>query len=277
MKIDAHQHFWVYNSKEYSWIDDSMKVLRRDYLPADLKTHLKEAGFSGTVAVQARQTVEETRWLLDLADKYDFIRGIVGWVDLCSADDLGEQLDEFCRSEKFVGVRHVVHDEPDDNFMMRDDFLKGLGMLKSYGLTYDLLLFPRHLPVAHRVVSMFPDQKFVVDHISKPPIKNHLIGQWKNDIMKLAEFSNVWCKLSGMVTEADPRNWKPEEFHPYLDIVSEAFGPERLMAGSDWPVCLLAGEYKEVMAIVDNYFSEMSPEVRERILGLNCKEFYGIT
>lgn len=276
MKIDAHQHFWIYNSKDYSWIDDSMKALRRDCLPADLKTQLKEAGFSGTIAVQARQTVEETRWLLGLADSNSFIKGVVGWVDLCSEDDLKEQLDEFCRSEKLVGVRHVVQDEHDDNFMLRDDFLKGLGMLKKYDLTYDLLLFPKHLPVACRVVSMFPDQKFVLDHISKPPIKTHETGQWKDDIMKLAEFSNVWCKLSGIVTEADPRNWKPEEFGPYLDIVFKAFGPERLMTGSDWPVCLIAGGYKEVMAIVEIYISEMSPDVRDKILGLNCKEFYAI-
>lgn len=276
MKIDSHQHFWIYNSSEYGWIDDNMKVLKRDYLPSDLQVHLADAGFSGTIAVQARQTIEETRWLLGLADTNSFIKGVVGWVDLCSSDKLKQQLDEFCRSEKLVGVRHVVHDEPDDNFMLRDDFLKGINVLKSYNLAYDLLLFPRHLPVACRVVSMFPDQKFVLDHIAKPRIKEHLINPWKKNILRLAEHSNVWCKLSGMVTETDPENWKPGDFRPYLDVVFKAFGPERLMTGSDWPVCLLSGKYKEVVAIVGSYISAMSAEVQEKILGLNCKAFYGI-
>jgi L-fuconolactonase len=276
MKIDAHQHFWIYNSKEYGWIDDSMKVLKRNYLPADIQPELIKADFAGTVAVQARQNVEETRWLLDLADKYDFIKGVVGWVDLLSATDLIGQLNEFCRSKKLVGIRHVVHDEPDDNFLLRDDFLKGISILKNYNLTYDLLLFPKHLPVAEIVVSMFPGQKFVLDHISKPLIKDHIISPWKEDIIKLAEHENVCCKLSGMVTEADHKKWKHEDFRQYLDIVYEAFGPERLMTGSDWPVCRLAGDYKEVMGIVERYISEMPPKVQEKILGLNCKEFYGI-
>jgi L-fuconolactonase len=276
MKIDAHQHFWIYNSKEYGWIDDSMKVLKSNYLPADIQPELIKAGFSGTVAVQARQNIGETRWLLDLSDKYGFIKGVVGWVDLRSISDLTEQLDEFCRSKKLVGVRHVVHDEPDDNFLLRDDFLKGINILKNYNLTYDLLLFPKHLPVAERVVSMFPGQKFVLDHMSKPLIKDNIISPWKEDIIRLAEHKNVWCKLSGMVTEADRKKWKQEDFRPYLDVVYNAFGPERLMNGSDWPVCRLAGEYKEVTGIVESYISEMPSEVQEKILGLNCKEFYGI-
>jgi L-fuconolactonase len=276
MKIDAHQHFWIYNSKEYGWIDDSMKVLKSNYLPADIQPELIKAGFSGTVAVQARQNIGETRWLLALSDKYGFIKGVVGWVDLRSISDLTEQLDEFCRSKKLVGVRHVVHDEPDDNFLLRDDFLKGINILKNYNLTYDLLLFPKHLPVAERVVSMFPGQKFVLDHMSKPLIKDNIISPWKEDIIRLAEHKNVWCKLSGMVTEADRKKWKQEDFRPYLDVVYNAFGPERLMNGSDWPVCRLAGEYKEVTGIVESYISEMPSEVQEKILGLNCKEFYGI-
>jgi L-fuconolactonase len=276
MKIDAHQHFWIYNSRDYGWISEKMKIFRRNYLPSDLQPQMAEAGFSGTIAVQARQTVEETRWLLDLADNNSFIRGVVGWVDLCSADNLKQQLDYFCRSEKLVGVRHVVHDEPDDNFMLRDDFLKGISLLKSYNMTYDLLLFPKHLPVACKVVSMFPDQRFVLDHISKPRIKEHVITPWKEDILKLAQNKNVWCKLSGMVTEADPGNWNPGVFRPYLDVVLKAFGPERLMTGSDWPVCLLSGGYKEVVSVVEDYISSMPVQVREKILGLNCKEFYGV-
>lgn len=276
MKIDAHQHFWVYSSSEYGWIDDQMTVLKRDYLPADLKTELESSGFSGTVAVQARQSVEETKWLLQLASQYDFIKGVVGWFDLCSKSELKKQLDEFCKSEKLVGVRHVVHDEPDDNFMLHDEFLKGISLLKEYNLTYDLLLFPRHLPVAQIVVPMFPEQKFVLDHISKPLIKDHLINPWKEDIFRLAKNENVWCKLSGMVTEADLKNWKSDDFSPYLDIVFEAFGPDRLMTGSDWPVCLLAGEYKDVMGIVEEYISGMPAIIQQKILGMNCIDFYGL-
>ena len=276
MKIDAHQHFWLYNRTDYGWIDERMKVIRRNFLPGDLKHELKKTGMSGSVVVQARQSVEETRWLLQLAGQYDFIKGVVGWVDLTSENELKGQLDEFCKSEKFVGVRHVVHDEPEDNFMLRDGFLKGISLLKEYKLTYDLLLFPKHLPVAEKVVSMFPEQKFVLDHISKPLIKDQIISPWKEDLSRLAEYTNVSCKLSGMVTEAEWENHKPEDFYPYLDIVFEAFGTSRLMTGSDWPVCLLAGEYADVIGIVKGYISKMSDYIREKILGMNCIEFYGL-
>ncbi|MCU0456397.1 MAG: amidohydrolase family protein [Bacteroidales bacterium] len=275
MKIDAHQHFWIYNSAEYGWIDESMKVLKRDYLPADLLPELKKYGFEGSVVVQARQTPEETRWLLKLAGGHDFIKGVVGWVGLCSESSLRRELDEFCKNPKLVGVRHVVHDEPDDNFMLRDDFLKGISILKDYSLTYDLLLFPRHLAVAEKVISMFPGQKFGLDHISKPFIKDHIVNPWKEDVTRLAQYPNVWCKLSGMVTEADINNWKPEDFFPYLDIVFKAFGPGRLMIGSDWPVCRLAGEYGDVIGIVNGYLSGMPSEARDKVLGRNCLEFYG--
>lgn len=276
MKIDSHQHFWKYNTTDYGWIDDRMKILKRDWLADDLEPGLLEAGFAGSVAVQARQTPEETRWLLNLAEKHDFIKGVVGWVDLCSEDDLKRQLDEFCKSLKLVGVRHVVHEEPEDNFMLHDDFLKGISILKEYNLTYDLLLFPKHLPVARIVVSMFPEQKFVVDHISKPLIKDRVTDPWKDDIMMLSENKNVWCKLSGMVTEADWINHTPGDFLPYLDVVFKAFGPDRLMTGSDWPVCLVSREYREVINIVEDYISGMQDEVRQKILGLNCIDFYGL-
>ncbi len=173
-------------------------------------------------------------------------------------------------------MRHVVHDEPEDDFMLQDDFLKGISLLKEYNLTYDLLLFPKHLPAAEKVVSMFPGQKFVIDHISKPPIRDHIVSPWEEDIRKIARHGNVWCKLSGMVTEADWENHKPEDFRPYLDIVFNAFGPGRLMIGSDWPVCLLAGEYKYVMGIVEGYISEMSAEAQKKVLGMNCIDFYGL-
>lgn len=276
MKIDSHQHFWKYNEADYGWIDNRMAILKRDFLPEDLEPRLTESGFSGSVAVQARQTAEETRWLLNLAEKNDFIKGIVGWADLRSEDNLRRQLDEFCKSPKFAGVRHVVHDEPEDGFMLRDDFLKGISILKDYDLTYDLLLFPKHLPVAQIVVSMFPEQKFVVDHISKPLIKDRITDPWKEDIFMLAGEKNVWCKLSGMVTEADWKNNTYKDFQPYLDTVFQAFGPGRLMTGSDWPVCTVSREYNDVINIVRDYISEMPDEVREKILGLNCIDFYGL-
>lgn len=277
MRIDAHQHFWSYNMDEYGWIGDNMALLKRDFLPPDLKSELVNAGFDGSVSVQARQTIEETRWLLELSEKFDFIKGVVGWVDLRSEDSLRRQLDEFCKSIKFVGVRHVVHDEPEDNFMLHDEFLKGISILKEYDLTYDLLLFPKHLPVARVVVEMFPDQKFVIDHISKPLVKSHILDPWKEDIKAIAEFSNVYCKLSGMVTEADWEKWKPDDFQPYLDVVSNAFGTDRIMTGSDWPVCLAAGSYKDVIAVIENYIAGFPMQVQEKILGSNCSEFYNLS
>jgi len=276
VKIDSHQHFWKYNEADYGWIDNRMAILKRDFLPEDLEPRLTESGFSGSVAVQARQTAEETRWLLNLSEKNDFIKGIVGWADLRSEDNLRRQLDEFCKSPKFAGVRHVVHDEPEDGFMLRDDFLKGISILKDYNLTYDLLLFPKHLPVAQVLASMFPGQKFVVDHISKPLIKDRITDPWKEDIFMLAGEKNVWCKLSGMVTEADWKNNTYKDFQPYLDTVFQAFGPGRLMTGSDWPVCTVSREYNDVINIVRDYISEMQDEVREKILGLNCIDFYGL-
>jgi len=277
MKIDAHQHFWSYDPDEYGWIDDRMEVLRRNYLPEDLQPELTASGFTGSVAVQARQTPGETRWLLNLAEQNDFLNGVVGWTDLCRKEVLLPQLDEFCKSGKFRGVRHIVQDEPDDRFMLRDDFLQGISFLKDYGLTYDLLLFPKHLPVAVEVVSIFPDQPFVLDHISKPLIRERIFEPWKKELFRLAAHANVFCKLSGMVTEADWKNRKPEDFFPYLDIVFEAFGPERLMTGSDWPVCLLAGNYSYVTGVVEKYISGMSAEIRQKVLGENCSSFYGMT
>ncbi len=276
MKLDAHQHFWLYNSSDYGWIDDRMRVLKRNYLPGDLQPELSKAGMSGSVVVQARQTAEETRWLVQLAGQHDFIRGVVGWADLCSESELKRQLDEFSKSKKFAGVRHVVHDEPDDKFMMHDNFLKGISLLKEYDLTYDLLLYPKHLPVAEILVAMFPEQKFVLDHIAKPMIKDRIISSWNEDIRRLATHENVWCKLSGMVTEAGWENQNPEVFYPYLDTVFKAFGADRLMIGSDWPVCLLAAEYRDVIGIVQNYISEMPFDVQQKILGKNCIEFYGL-
>jgi L-fuconolactonase len=275
MRLDAHQHFWHYDPAEHVWMTDEMEALKQDYLPQDLHPLLKATGFDGTIAVQARQNLQETEWLLELLDQYAFIKGVVGWVDLRSPEISG-QLEQYARHPKFKGVRHVVHDEPDDQFMLLPEFQRGIAALKPFKLTYDLLLFYRHLPVAIKLVEKFPEQPFVVDHIAKPVIKDNMISPWKEDIEKLANYEHVFCKLSGMVTESHWRQWRPEDFTPYLDIVLEAFGPNRVMIGSDWPVCTLCGDYRSVMHIVIDYIQQFPAETREKILGGNCAQFYKI-
>jgi L-fuconolactonase len=273
MIIDAHHHLWKFNEDDYTWMDESMSVLKRDYLPADLQAQLVRSGVTGTIVVQARQMLEETAWLLDMADQHTFIRGVVGWLDICS-EKLAWQLEEFGSNPWLVGVRHVVHDEPDDEFMLSPAFIKGMEKLVQYNLAYDLLLFPRHLPRADELVGLFPDQRFILDHISKPPIRSGILDPWREDILALSNHPNVWCKISGLVTEALRENWQYEDFIPFLDVVVEAFGTDRLMVGSDWPVCLLAGEYQQVMDIPVRYFSELAPAEKERIFHLNCMECY---
>ncbi len=275
MRIDAHQHFWYYTPQGYGWIGPEMTVLKQDRLPADLVPLLRAANLDGTVAVQARQTLEETQWLLDLADQHDFIRGVVGWVDLSSAE-LHAQLARFGAHSKFRGVRHVVQDEPDDQFMLREDFLRGISALARFGLTYDLLIFPRHLSAACHLVARFPDQPFVLDHLAKPFIKDGMLEPWATDIRRLAAFPNVVCKVSGMVTEADWQHWQPADFRPYLDVVLGAFGPERIMFGSDWPVCTLAGSYEQVCGIVTEFIGRLSPGEQAAILGETAWQFYGL-
>jgi len=271
--IDAHHHLWNYNSRDYGWMDDSMEVLKRDYLPADLEIELAEVGVSGTVVVQARQLLEETTWLLEQAEKYPFIKGVVGWLDLRS-EDLQSQLDLFTAHPKLVGLRHVIHDEPDDDFMLRPTFLKGIEILQPYNLSYDLLLFPKHLSQAIELVSMFPEQRFVLDHISKPFIKAGILQPWKEDIESLSAQPNVWCKISGMVTEAKAHHWRYEDFVPYMKIVVDAFGSDRIMLGSDWPVCRLSGEYEEVMAIPLDYFNKLNKSEKKNIHSQNAIDCY---
>jgi L-fuconolactonase len=273
MRIDAHQHFWRYSSEEYGWISEAMPAIRRDFLPGDLKPLLDAAGFQASVVVQARQTLEETRWLLELADANAHVAGVVGWVELCSRDVLG-QLEDFAANPKFAGVRHVLQDEPDDAFMLREDFRAGLGLLNGFGLAYDLLLHPRHLPVAAKLVAEFPEQRFVLDHLAKPFIADRIIAPWREDLKALAYFPNVCCKLSGMVTEAKWGAWTDADFAPYLDAALEAFGAERLMIGSDWPVCLLSGDYGATMGIVMEYLRKLSEAEQAAILGGNCARFY---
>ena len=273
MRLDSHQHFWKYNPAHQVWMTDAMAVLRRDYLPGELQPILEVIGFDGTIAVQARQMTEETEWLLKLADEHDFIKGVVGWVDLRSPK-LREQLEGYSKHPKLVGVRHVVHDEPDDHFMLLPEFRRSLAQLGEFGLTYDLLLFPKHLPVAVKLVTEFPDQLFVLDHIAKPGIRECQVSPWKEDLKRLAEFPNVFCKLSGMVTEAKWKQWQPEDFRRYLDLVIESFGTDRVMIGSDWPVCTLSGDYASTMRIVIHYAQQFSAKVRDDILGGNCARFY---
>jgi L-fuconolactonase len=273
MRIDAHQHFWKYSASEYEWIDDRMTALQRDFLPGDLKPLLDEQKFDGSIAVQACHTAQETQWLIELAEQNEFIKGVVGWTDLCSAD-LPGQLDRLAKSRKLVGLRHVVQGEPDDEFMLRPEFRRGIARLAEHGLAYDLLIYPRHLPVAIKLVREFPQQRFVLDHIAKPPIAEGLTEPWRQHIRELAEAENVWCKLSGMVTEARWKEWKTEEFRSYLDVVFEGFGPDRLMIGSDWPVCTVSASYAATIAIVKDYIANLPSEAQEKILGLNCAKFY---
>jgi L-fuconolactonase len=275
MRIDAHQHFWNYSAAEYPWIGAGLERLARDYLPSDLEPLLAAKQIDGSVAVQARQSVEESLWLLALAKAHPLVKGVVGWVDLRS-DRVGDDLRVLAANPTFVGVRHVVQDEPDPRFVLGEGFIRGLRQLRQHGLTYDLLLYPTQLPAAIELVELLPEQPFVVDHLAKPRIVAGEIDGWGRDIRAIARHDNVCCKVSGMVTEAVRRGWKRDDFTPYLDVVLEAFGPERLMFGSDWPVCLLAGEYADVAAIPRDYFSRLSATEQRMIWGDTAAGFYGL-
>jgi len=276
MKIDSHQHFWIFNQSEYDWIDDSMINIRRDFLPGHLATEHGKLGFDGSITVQARQSLEETEWLLHLAESNPIIKGVVGWVDLQSVD-VYSQLEKYSKHTRFVGVRHVVQDEAYDDFILKENFNRGISYLEEFKLTYDILVFPKQLPYAVRFVEKHPDLTFVLDHIAKPFIKKGLLSPWKEDIQRISLFPNVFCKVSGMVTEADWHNWKPDDFKPYLDVIVNSFGTDRVMIGSDWPVCLVAGEYSKVMNIVLDYISGFSEEDKSKISGINCIKAYRIT
>jgi L-fuconolactonase len=276
MRIDSHQHFWNYSAAEYPWIGPGMERLARDYLPEDLAPLLAAESIHGSVAVQARQSVAESHWLLKLAQAHPLVKGVVGWVDLRS-DRVGDDLHALAANPTFVGVRHVVQDEPDPRFVLGSDFGRGLRELHQHGLTYDLLLYPDQLPAAIELVGLVPEQPFVVDHLAKPRIAAGEIEGWERDLRAIARHDNVCCKVSGMVTEAARRGWKPDDFTPYLDVVLEAFGPARLMVGSDWPVCLLAGEYADVAAIPRDYFGRLSADEQAQIHGGTATRFYGLT
>jgi L-fuconolactonase len=274
MRIDAHQHFWRYDPAAYGWIQSDWPI-RRDFLPEDLEPELSAAGLDGCVAVQARQTLEESRWLLELADQWPFIRGVVGWVDL-RAPDVAEQLASLAAHPRFVGVRHVAQDEPDDRFLVRPEVQSGIAALRRFDLTYDLLIYPRQLPAATDLARALPEQPFVLDHLAKPAIKTRQLSPWREQVQQLAALPNVCCKVSGLVTEADWKAWRPEEFRPYLDVVFAAFGPDRLMFGSDWPVALLAGSYAPVHRLVREYVAPWGPDIEAKVFGRNAAAFYGL-
>ena len=272
MRIDAHQHFWIYNQREYDWIDEAMASIRRDFLPADLRPELEDAGFAGSVVVQVRQTLEETRWLLELAEDNPFILGVVGWVDLRSPR-LYQDLQSFAGKSKLVGIRHIVQSEPDD-FLLDADFLRGISVLQEFDLAYDLLIYTKHLPLAAEFVKRFPRQRFVLDHLAKPPIRSRAIDLWARGMRELASFPNLHAKVSGLVTEANWQGWKPEDLRPYLDVAFESFGAKRLMIGSDWPVCTVAASYAQVVNLVKNYMSSYTAEDREAVFGGNAANFW---
>jgi len=273
MRIDAHQHFWSYSAPEYPWIGAGMERLARDYSPADLATVAEPLGVAGSVAVQARQSLEESRWLLHLADEHPFIRGVVGWVDLRS-EWVAEEIAILAQHEKFVGVRHVVQDEPDPRFLLGESFVRGLRHLHPFGLAYDLLIYPHQLPAAVELAGLLPEQTFILDHLAKPRIKAGEIAEWRRDIEALARHANVACKLSGLVTEAAWRQWKRADFTPFLDVALDAFEPERLMFGSDWPVCLLSGEYADVVGIIDDFIASLAPAEQTLIRGDTTRRVY---
>ncbi|WP_423736198.1 amidohydrolase family protein [Chitinophaga caseinilytica] len=276
MTIDAHQHFWQFDPVRDAWITEEMNVIRRDFLPADLAPLLKAAGIDACVAVQADQSEAETQFLVDCAKGSDIVKAVVGWVDLRSPD-VAERLAFWAGEPLVKGFRHIVQGEPDDKFLLREDFNNGIAALKKHGFTYDVLVFPHQLPAVEQFVERHPEQPMVIDHLAKPYIKKKEIGDWTKHIRRIARSPHVHCKLSGMVTEADMQNWKEADFRPYLDTVLEAFGPERLMYGSDWPVCLLAADYARQKSIVGNFISALSASEQQRIMGNNAAAFYNIS
>ncbi|MDO6516986.1 amidohydrolase family protein [Zobellia uliginosa] len=275
MTIDSHQHFWNYEPVKHSWIDDEMSSIRKDFLPEYLKKVYQENGIDGCVAVQADQTLEETDFLLELAKQNDFIRGVVGWADLRS-EHIDSVLEKYSADKFLKGWRHVVQGEADHNFLLRPNFLRGISLLEKYDYTYDILVFPHQLGAVLEFVRKFPNQRFVIDHIAKPYIKDGFYDGWALLMKEIGKQENVCCKLSGMITEADYNSWTPEQLHPYMHLVLEAFGSERVMFGSDWPVCLVAGNYGQVKGVVTDFISTLGEQDQQMIMGANAVAFYNL-
>lgn len=273
--IDAHQHFWQYDPSRHIWMSDAMTSLKTDFLPSDLQPHLAKCGLNACIAVQADQSENENIFLLNLSERFNFIEGIVGWVDLRS-DAVVARLEYYQQFPKIKGFRHVLHDESQRDYMLRPDFKRGIAHLKKYGYTYDILIFTDQLAFTVDFIKAFPEQPFVIDHIAKPLIKQQIVGEWKDYMTQIASFPNVYCKISGLVTEADWSHWKPEDFKIYLDTIVEVFGFERIMYGSDWPVCTLAATYEAQFKIVKDYFSNFSETEQMKFFGENAARFYQI-
>lgn len=272
-KIDAHHHFWKFDPVRDNWINDDMKTIQKDFLPQDFDLVLQKNGFAGCVAVQSDQSEEENIFHLNNAENFDFIKGIVGWVDF-RAKNINERLQHYTRFKKIKGFRHVLQGEAERDMMLNPDFMNGIGLLRQYGFAYDILIFMDQLRYIPSFVSSFPEQRFVIDHLAKPNIKEKQIQEWKKDIASVARFENVYCKISGMVTEANWNSWRKENFKPYMDAVVEAFGIDKVMFGSDWPVCLVAASYEDVVGIVEDYFSSFSKGEQEKIFAGNATHFY---
>lgn len=276
LKIDSHQHFWKFDPFRHSWINDEMHIIRKDFLPHDLHSILEAAGIDGCVLVQVDQTEDENDFQLENAAKHDFIKGVVGWVDLQSPD-VEERLAWYQRFPKMKGFRHILQGERDRALMLKPAFKRGIGALQKFGYTYDILIFPDQLGYTKEFTAAFPDQPFVIDHIAKPYIREgRLTEEWKAAIRAVAAHKNVYCKISGVVTEADLKNWKPEDLYPYLDTVVEAFGTERIMFGSDWPVCLVAASYERWYDLVTDYFAGFSGTEKAAFFGGNAIQFYNL-
>jgi L-fuconolactonase len=273
MIIDAHQHFWRYNPERHDWITDDMAAIRRDFLPKELEQIYRRNDIDGCVAVQAEQTEAESEYLLAFSRMHEFIRGIVGWVDLRAAN-LKERLDHYSGEKKIKGFRHIVQGESDPNFLSGQDFCRGIGYLSTYDFTYDILVYHHQLSQVEPFVVRFPNQFFIIDHIAKPAIAKHEIKQWATHMRAIASNHNVYCKLSGMVTEADINNWTYDDLAPYIDVVLESFGPSRVVYGSDWPVCLVAASYEEQFGVVQKAIDRLSPSEKKQILGENAIRFY---
>jgi L-fucono-1,5-lactonase len=272
-RIDAHHHFWFYDPKEYPWIDDRMGILKRNFLPEDFEPEVQKAGVTSVVPVQAKQSWRETWQLLQFANDRPFIAGVVGWVPLLDSD-LERKLPTLLEHPKLKGVRHAIQDEPDPLFILLDDFNRGIRELEPYGIAFDLLIFERHLPQTIRFVDWHPEQVFVLDHIAKPNIAGKALSPWRENLQELARRPNVYCKLSGMVTEADWVSWTKDDLQPFFDVVLEAFGSERLMFGSDWPVCLLASSYARWADVVAELLAELSPSEQARIWAGTARRVY---
>lgn len=275
MRIDAHQHFWNYDPVKHGWINNNMSVLKRDFLPQHIAGLLQDNNIDGCVSIQADQSENETMFLLGLAEQYSFIKGVVGWIDLQS-QDVEERLEKFSGYQGLKGFRHILQDEDNRSLMLTTAFKKGISCLNKYDYTFDLLVYPDQLTYTLELVKLFPGQKFVLDHLGKPSIKSGEIESWRKEIIALAELPNIHCKISGFVTEADWRDWNKDDFYPYFDVILKAFDIDRLLFGSDWPVCLLAAQYQEVYSIAEDYFASCSNEEKEKLFGNNAVAFYNL-